>query len=70
MYIEACIRKYVIGGADLPPPTLNRVKKDAFISSFTKHTEDFKSLSPGMAKGLFLILEFSSMGSNAVARDI
>ena len=26
MYIQARIRKYVIGGADLPPPTLNRVK--------------------------------------------
>ena len=25
MYIQARIRKYVIGGADLPPP-LNRVK--------------------------------------------
>ena len=25
MYIHARIRKYVIGGADLPPPTLNRV---------------------------------------------
>ena len=32
MYIQARIRKYVIGGADLPPPTLNRVKKH-FVGS-------------------------------------
>ena len=25
MYIQARMRKFVIGGADLPPPTLNRV---------------------------------------------
>ena len=26
MYIQSRIRKYVTGGADLPPPTLDRVK--------------------------------------------
>ena len=30
MYIQARIRKYVIGGADLPPPTLNRVNFSFF----------------------------------------
>ena len=30
MYIYARIRKYVTGGADLPPPALNRVKKAAW----------------------------------------
>ena len=39
MYIQARIRKYVIGGADLPPPTLNRVKSNSSSYIFNLLTD-------------------------------
>ena len=60
MYIQARIRKYVIGGADLPPPTLNRVKVDLTTGELRQLVERAAQDREAAIRGLEGAAEFGS----------